>query len=469
MPLKTPPQNYLSTLLALRDYYVPLVEQYEKLYTQALNNFNHVEALLANWPAELKQNNHRSQSEQAAVAVTAAEKGTDVSNGSERILETQTNLAQTNTDSNTIYNVETEHLSQAKVETHTQLEIPQLNDSALEATSKDNNDAIGETETTALESHPNQEDSSLAPGDDTGQTQAEQEEFNDQQQPVTDIIETDVSSVSTKDNEPASDEYTTVAPDLTSDNGGNNTETEDEEEAATNKVETQSSSGATLNSEQQPQTTASQQENAQPTLDEVRSSEEIPMRDEYKGLRRIEAVQKLLQKHPGNICHVDFVMRALYDELEPDTKKIVKGRVQSTLTQGKNSGLWFLVPGKPGYYTLDLESLKSNQKSSSSQLENNKKPSSQSKANAAPMKEEFEGKFLIDALASLLQQNLGKVFNPTQVMEALYGQVDPEKFYEIKTSVLNELSRGHRTRRFSRVPGEKGLYTWDVTLLTEES
>ncbi|MBD2504592.1 hypothetical protein [Anabaena azotica] len=461
MPLKTPPQNYLSTLLALRDYYAPLVEQYEKLYTQAKDNLNHVEALLANWPARSSEQTNRSPSEQVAVAVTAAPQGKDSSNGSQKNLETETNLGQ---------NVQTEHVSQAEEQTNVQLEIPQPDVIAVESLSLDNSNTISEVETVSVESNPTQEDLSLAPGDDTGQTPAEQEEYFDEQLPVTDIKQTDLSSVSQENNDPASVESTTVAPDLTSDNGGNNAETEDgSENTATGNLETNSSSTATQNERQQPQTTSSQQKNAQQTENEPRSLGEIPMRDEYKGLSRIEAVQKLLQKRPGSICHVDFVLRALYDELEPDVIKIVRGRVQSTLTQGKNSGLWFLVPGKPGYYTIDLESLKSNQKSSSSQLENNRKPSPQSKANAAPMKEEFEGKFLIDALASLLQQNPGKVFNPTQVMEALYGQVEPEKYQEAKTSVMNELSRGHRTGRFSRVPGEKGVYTWDVTLLNSQS
>lgn len=50
-----------------------------------------------------------------------------------------------------------------------------------------------------------------------------------------------------------------------------------------------------------------------------------------------------------------------------------------------------------------------------------------------------------------------------------YGKLDPEKIKEVKTSVLNELSRGHRTGIFSRVPEEKGVYTWDVKLLTSQS
>ncbi|BAY73344.1 hypothetical protein NIES23_61720 (plasmid) [Trichormus variabilis NIES-23] len=473
MQLKTPPQNFLHTLLALRDYYAPIVEEYEKLYTQALNNLNHVEALLANWPAKSSEQMNRLTSEQVAVAVTTSAQGKDSLNGSQTVSETETNLAQTDTTLEAIHNLKTEHLFLAMVETNAQLEIPQPDDTTIETPSSYNSNAIGETETTAVESNPAQEDSSLDSGDDTVEIQEEQEETNDVQQPATDTIETNVSSVDSEDNEgTAIEESATVAQeDLSSDNDNNIVETEDElletedaAEAASDNVESNSSSTAT----QSERLTSGNQETAQQTQDEMRSLGEVPMLEEYFGLRRIEAVEKLLQKHRGNICHVDFVMRALYGELEPDMRKIVRGRVQSTLTQGKNDGRWFLVPGKSGYYTIDLKLLKSNQKSSVSKQENNKskKPSPQSKANAVPMMGEFEGKFIIDALTTLLQQNPGKVFNVAQVMEALYGELDPEEIKEVKTSVLNELSRGHRTGIFSRVPGEKGVYTWDVKLLS---
>jgi hypothetical protein len=462
MQLKTSPQNFLPTLLALRDYYVPIVEEYERLYTQALDNLNHVEALLANWPAKSSKQINRLTSEQVAVAVTTSEKGKDSLNGSQTILETETNLAQ---------NAETENLSQTEEQTNAQLEIPQPDATTLETSSSYNSNAIGETETAAVESNPIQEDSSLDSGDDTVEIQGEQEETNDVQQLATDTIETNVSSVDSEDNEgTAIEESATVAQeDLSSDNDNNIVETEDASEAATDNIETNSSPTAAQSDDPQSQSTSDNQENVQQTQDEMRSLAEIPMLEEYFGLSRIDAVQKLLQEHPGNICHVDFVLRALYGELEPEMRKIVRGRVQSTLTQGKNNGRWFLVPGKSGYYTIDLKLLKSNRKSSSAKQENNKKPSPQSKANAVPMLGEFEGKFIIDALTILLQQNPGKVFNVAQVMEALYGELDPEEIKEVKTSVLNELSRGHRTGIFSRVPGEKGVYTWDVKLLTSQS
>ncbi|BAY41556.1 hypothetical protein NIES2111_59520 (plasmid) [Nostoc sp. NIES-2111] len=96
MQLKTPPQNFLYTLLALRDYYAPIVEEYERLYTQALDNLNHVEALLANWPAKPSEQTNRLTPEQVAQVPSAAEKTNVPLNGSQNISETETIQGATN-------------------------------------------------------------------------------------------------------------------------------------------------------------------------------------------------------------------------------------------------------------------------------------------------------------------------------------------------------------------------------------
>ncbi|MBD2473261.1 hypothetical protein H6G90_37735, partial [Nostoc sp. FACHB-145] len=91
----------------------------------------------------------------------------------------------------------------------------------------------------------------------------------------------------------------------------------------------------------------------------------------------------------------------------------------------------------------------------------------QAKANVIPMKGEFEGKFLIDAISLLLEKNPRKVFDSGEVIERLYGKLSLEQVKQVKPAVLNELSRGFRTGRFSKVPEEKGLYIWDAKLLPD--
>jgi hypothetical protein len=198
---------------------------------------------------------------------------------------------------------------------------------------------------------------------------------------------------------------------------------------------------------------------------------DIPMLPEYEALTRMEAIKKLLQEHIGTVCHIDFVVRSLYGELDPYVFRVVKGRVQSSLTQGRERNNWFAIPEEPGCYTLDLGFLTSSNGSNgqSKTVKNKKKPLVFPKTKIVPMLRAFEGQFLIDALSSLLKQNAGKIFTVAEVIAGLYGDIDAEEIREIKSKVLNELSRGYRTGRFSKIPDKIGLYTWDVKLALEKN
>jgi hypothetical protein len=190
---------------------------------------------------------------------------------------------------------------------------------------------------------------------------------------------------------------------------------------------------------------------------------DIPMLPEYHPLTRMEAIKKLLQEYEGTVCHIDFIVRSLYGELESNIFKVVKGRVQSSLTQGRERGYWSAIPNEPGCYTLDLSLLAPNNHNFAQGMKSKKKkPFIPPKSKVVPMLRPFEGQFLIDAITVFLEQNQGRVFNVNEVVAGIYGELDAEQMREVKNKVLNELSRGHRTGRFSRVPNQIGLYTWDA-------
>ncbi|MBE9200673.1 MULTISPECIES: hypothetical protein [unclassified Nodularia (in: cyanobacteria)] len=198
---------------------------------------------------------------------------------------------------------------------------------------------------------------------------------------------------------------------------------------------------------------------------------DIPMLPEYQPQSRMEAIRSLLHEHLGTVCHIDFIVRSLYGDLEPPIFKVVKGRVQSSLTQGRERRVWFGIPDEPGCYTLNLSLVTSNKTKGYSQSAkyNKKKPLPSANPNVVPMLEEFEGQFLIDALSDFLEKHSGRVFSVADIITGLYGELDEEEVREVKTKVLNELSRGYRTGRFSRVPEKIGYYTWDSKLMLEVS
>jgi hypothetical protein len=198
---------------------------------------------------------------------------------------------------------------------------------------------------------------------------------------------------------------------------------------------------------------------------------EIPMLPQYQhALSRMEAIKQLLQENIGTVCHIDFIVRSLYGELDSNVFKVVKGRVQSSLTQGRERNYWVTIPDEPGCYTLDLSLLAPNNRNAASRsIRNRNKKPFVPPTKTVPMLKAFEGLFLIDALTSLLEQNPGKVFSVAEVIAGIYGELDSQQLREIKNKVLNELSRGHRTGRFSRVSNQIGFYTWDSNLILKAS
>ncbi|MBE9035070.1 hypothetical protein [aff. Roholtiella sp. LEGE 12411] len=196
---------------------------------------------------------------------------------------------------------------------------------------------------------------------------------------------------------------------------------------------------------------------------------EVPMLPQYQALSRMEAIKQLLQEYIGTVCHIDFIVRSLYGELESNLFRVVKGRVQSSLTQGRERNAWVAVPEEPGCYTLDLSLIIPGNGNGSVRnvRHKKKKPFVPPKTKVVPMLRAFEGQFLIDAMTSLLEQNPGKVFSVAEVITGLYGELDSQEIREIKNKVLNELSRGHRTGRFSRIPDQIGFYTWDFNLVSK--
>lgn len=338
--LEPPPGTFLSPLLELRDYYARLTEEYERLFVQARQQLDHVEALLSNWSFS-DANNQISR-------LTAAD--------------------------------EVSHLSQ---------EGPLVFLSPL-----DDIDKINLVESV-------------------------QSELADK-----DLVEIDNSfsaAVDTKENQPP-----TTSPD--------------------SKIALENNDSST-------------------------KVAEIPMLPRYNhALSRMEAIKQLLQEQIGTVCHIDFIVRSLYGELDSNLFKVVKGRVQSSLTQGRERNYWVTIPDEPGCYTLDLSLVSpSNRNGASRSIKNKNKKPFIPQAKTVPMLKAFEGQFLIDALTSLLEQNPGKVFSVAEVIAGIYGELDSQQIREIKNKVLNELSRGYRTGRFSRVPNQIGFYTWDSNLILKGS
>ncbi|MEH1786251.1 hypothetical protein [Nostoc sp.] len=244
------------------------------------------------------------------------------------------------------------------------------------------------------------------------------------------------------------------------------------EQKDSNQVEINNSFSAAVDTkESQPLTTSTDPKIAPENNDSSTKVVEIPLLPQYQHtISRMEAIKQLLQEQIGTVCHIDFIVRSLYGELDSNLFRVVKGRVQSSLTQGRERNYWVTIPDEPGCYTLDLSLVAPNNRNGASRsIKNKNKKPFIPPTKTVPMLKAFEGQFLIDALTSLLEENPGKVFSVAEVIAGIYGELDSQQLREIKNKVLNELSRGYRTGRFSRVPNQIGFYTWDSNLILKSS
>jgi hypothetical protein len=193
---------------------------------------------------------------------------------------------------------------------------------------------------------------------------------------------------------------------------------------------------------------------------------EIPLLAQHRALSRIQAIEKVLEDNVGTVCHIDFIVRSLYGDLESTSFKVVKGRVHSSLTHGKEKGYWSAVPDEPGCYTYDISQVAHKKGKTKPQVSNKaiKKPLLIPKTRSIPLLPQYEGKFLIDAISSLLQDRPKKAFSVAEIMDGIYGTLTEDQIRHIKSAGLNELSRGHRIGRFSRVPSKTGFYTWNLKI-----
>ncbi|MEM9927487.1 MAG: hypothetical protein AAF915_27750 [Cyanobacteria bacterium P01_D01_bin.50] len=204
-----------------------------------------------------------------------------------------------------------------------------------------------------------------------------------------------------------------------------------------------------------------------------KSGSDIPMLPQFRHISRIEGIKQLLEENTGKVCHIDFVVRSLYGDLESTAFKVVKGRVHSSLTHGKEQMYWASVPDEPGCYTLDLSLVTppgSKQKSKKAKSKT-RKPLIPQRTKKIPMLPQYEGQFLIDAISSFLEKNSGKIYSVSEIIEQIYGALDEEEIREMKirSMVLGELSRGYRIGRFARVPNKLGYYTWDLDTVNAQT
>ena len=184
-----------------------------------------------------------------------------------------------------------------------------------------------------------------------------------------------------------------------------------------------------------------------------------------------EDILWIMEQHKGKCLHVDFIVRELFGILEYPRLTVLTTKIKNLLVDGKRFGLWDKVPQATYCYTLDLSLVEPEDTAtdettvdeSSDSIANSNDPSYQYQPHL--MKKEYQGKSVVLAIEDFLRQNEGKKFTIAEIMENMWKTIPTEYYRFIRETVRSSLSTGKRSKKWDKVPGTVGCYTYKLATL----
>ena len=198
---------------------------------------------------------------------------------------------------------------------------------------------------------------------------------------------------------------------------------------------------------------------------QVFSSTKTQMLPQYDHLSKIQAVERLLRENAGSILHVDYIIRALYGELDALAIKAEKPRMYDTLTQGTKKGLWVKVPDVASCYTYDLKLVQPN--SSSKNNNSVRTPSRRTSPPRGKQQEQtlpnYQHLNFTAAVETVVNKYAGEILTTERIAKELYGEISGPELTQAKDKIGKTLWSGTRQGRWQHVPGKLGCYTLDLS------
>lgn len=181
-----------------------------------------------------------------------------------------------------------------------------------------------------------------------------------------------------------------------------------------------------------------------------------PLLPQYQDLSKSEAVEQLLQENEESILHVDYIIRALHGELEPEDLKAEKPRMNDTLRKGVEKGLWDKVPDAAGCYTVDLKLVEQKSQRTKAQDAGG---TSAPLLPVLPLLPRYRDMSFTGAVETVVRENAGEILTPETAARALYGEIEGKALTQAKAKVGKILWNGAKQGRWQSVPGRLGAYT----------
>ena len=176
-------------------------------------------------------------------------------------------------------------------------------------------------------------------------------------------------------------------------------------------------------------------------------------------------MERLLRENAGSILHVDYIIRALYGELDALAIKAEKPRMYDTLTQGTKKGLWVKVPDVASCYTYDLKLLQPNSsnKNNNSVRAHSRRTSPARGKQQEQMLPDYQHLNLTAAVETVVNKYAGEILTTERIAKELYGEISGRELTQAKDKIGKTLWSGTRQERWQHVPGKLGCYTLDLS------
>jgi hypothetical protein len=170
-----------------------------------------------------------------------------------------------------------------------------------------------------------------------------------------------------------------------------------------------------------------------------------PLLPAYEGLKRLEAIAKVLEAAPNQEVTIDRIAQALFGDLSTAELKAERLKLKTLLYQGTTLGLWQKAATPSSYLigesgTAKVKVVKS-------------KPAfakASSQRNSLPLLPIYEGLKKQDAIAQVLAQKNGTVLHQDTIIQALYGDLSLEELKAERVRIKTALLVGVKQNRWQK-------------------
>jgi hypothetical protein len=185
-----------------------------------------------------------------------------------------------------------------------------------------------------------------------------------------------------------------------------------------------------------------------------------PLQPAYEGLTRLEAIAHILRAKPGQEMTINALTEFMFGNLSTADRKTEVLKLRTLLYQGEKRGLWrkgtapssYVIPSSTGEAKVSTAPVQPLSKKQPKAKVSHPKPSSSQPRISLTVLPAFDGMTKLDAIATVLEQNLGEVLHQNTIIQKLYGDLSPEDLKKERVRMDTCLRNGVKSSRWQKAP-----------------